>query len=114
MEKDKVIELVFREIDILVQEQIMIVRQNALLEDRRIRCMDFIQNSEVLDISNEARKNLLTNVSNMEINVQMVASKVNDKEKGKDGEKCRYDDQGYCNYETKCKYHYFYKSAKNS
>ena len=44
----------------------------------------------------------------MEINVQRVASKVNNRDiEGKDGEKCRCDDQGYCKHETKCKYQHF-------
>ena len=80
MENSYVMNIVLHEIDIIVKEQIMIVRHNAFLEDRRIRLMDFIQNSEILDISNGARENLLKNVSTMEMKVLRVAQAVKDKD----------------------------------
>ena len=108
MENSYVMNIVLHEIDIIVKEQIMIVRHNAFLEDRRIRLMDFIQNSEILDISNGARENLLKNVSTMEMKVLRVAQAVKDKDiDEKIQKKCRYDDKGYCRNENRCKYQHF-------
>ena len=108
MENSYVMNIVLHEIDIIVKEQIMIVRHNAFLEDRRIRLMDFIQNSEILDISNGARENLLKNVSTMEMKVLRVAQTVKDKDiDEKIQKKCRYDDKGYCRNENRCKYQHF-------
>ena len=63
------INLVLHEIDIIIQKQIMIVKLNAEVEDRRVRLIEFIQSSEELHLSRETRKNILENVSNMEMEV---------------------------------------------
>ena len=62
-----IIENVLDEIDIITEEQKRIVNYNSVLEDRRLRLMEFIKTSEELEISNRARENLMVNVSNMEI-----------------------------------------------
>ena len=72
--------LVFHEIDIIDKEQIMIVRHKEFLEDRKKRLMDFIEYSEMIDISVEARENLLKNISTMEIKVLRVSETVKDKD----------------------------------
>ena len=64
-----IIENVLDEIDIITEEQKRIVNYNSVLEDRRLRLMEFIKTSEELEISNRARENLMVNVSNMEIRV---------------------------------------------
>ena len=108
MESSDFMNLVFHEIDIIDKEQIMIVRHSNFLEDRRKRLMDFIENSEMIDISVEARENLLKNISTMEIKVLRVSKTVKDKDtEGKPQKKCRYDDKGYCRNEDGCKYKHF-------
>ena len=67
MENINVMELVLHEIDIVTKEQMMLVKYHNELEDRRLRLMEFVQNSEKLEISAEARDNLLHNVSDMEL-----------------------------------------------
>ena len=94
MENGNVMEIVLYEIDIITKEQTMIVKYNNELEDRRLRLMEFVKNSEILEISAEARQNLLHNVSDMELKVtksfnvkgKNVASK----------KKCRHTNNGYC------------------
>ena len=51
MENVNVMEIVLYVIDIIAKEQIMIVKYNNELEDRRLRLMEFVQNSENLEIS---------------------------------------------------------------
>ena len=46
-----VIKNVLDEIDIIIQEQIKIFNYNAMQEDRRRRLMEFLHNSEDLQIS---------------------------------------------------------------
>ena len=65
--ENMLIKLVFHEIDIIIQKQIMIVKINAEVEDRRVRLMEVNQSSEELQLSSETRKNILENVSNMEM-----------------------------------------------
>ena len=82
----------------------MIVKYNNELEDRRLRLMEFVQNSEKLDISERARDNILHNVSCMELTVtkssnvkgQTVTSK----------KKCRHNNSGYCKMKAECVYYH--------
>ena len=55
MENINVMEIVLYEIDIIAKEQLMIVKYNIELDDRRLRLMEFVKNSEKLQISTEAR-----------------------------------------------------------
>ena len=55
------------EIDIIIQQQIWMAQYISVLEDWRLRLMDFIQTSEELTMSNQTRENLCVNVENMEI-----------------------------------------------
>ena len=55
MENINVMEIVLYEIDIIAKEQLMIVKYNIELEDRRLMLMEFGKNSEKLQISTEAR-----------------------------------------------------------
>ena len=105
MENINVMELVLHEIDIVTKEQMMLVKYHNELEDRRLRLMEFVQNSEKLEISAEARDNLLHNVSDMELKLTKSSNF-----KGNNfglKKKCRYDDRGYCKYLGKCKYQHF-------
>ena len=104
MENVNVMEIVLYEIDIITKEQTMIVKYNNELEDRRLRLMEFVKNSEILEISAEARQNLLHNVSDMELKVtksfnvkgKNVASK----------KKCRHNNNGYCKMKAECVYYH--------
>ena len=53
MENVNVMEIVLYEIDIIAKEQLMIVKYNNELDDRRLRLMEFVKNSEKLQISTE-------------------------------------------------------------
>jgi hypothetical protein len=101
-----IIENILDEIDIIIKEQIVIFMYNAELEDRRIRLMEFIQNSEELLISRKARENLVSNVSNMGIKVLRKYDTCKENIEVKIGKKCRYHNKGYCKYQNKCKYYH--------
>ena len=118
--ENSLINLVHHEIDIIVQKQIMIVKLNEEVEDRRIRLMEFVQSDEDLQISSKARNDILENVSNMEMKVLCTTkvqkeavhelssnfgtTKTTNKEeviddsveKKKKDVKCRYNNRGYC------------------
>ena len=64
-----IIENVLDEIDIIIEEQIRIANCNAVLEDRRIRLLEFIRTSQELEISKRDHENLMVTVSNMELKV---------------------------------------------
>jgi hypothetical protein len=53
--KVNVMEIVLHEIDIVTKEQMRLVKYHNELEDRRLRLMEFFQNSERLEISPEAQ-----------------------------------------------------------
>ena len=66
--------------------------------------MKFVQNSENLEISAEARDNLLHNVSDMELKVTKSSNV-----KGKNvtlKKKCRHNNFGYCKMKAECVYHH--------
>ena len=114
MENSDFMNLVLNEIDIIVKEQIMLVRHNEYLEDRRIRLMDFIQNSEMIDIWNEARTNLNKNVLTLEMKVMKAPQIVKDKDtEEKLQKRCNYDDRGYCRNGNGCKYQHFAQICEN-
>ena len=105
MENGDVMTIVLHEIDIITKEQIMLIKYNEQLEDRRLRLEEFVRNSDKLEISEGARENLVQNVSDMELTVskcQIIKDKKIEFKK-----KCRYDNRGYCKYLEKCKYQHF-------
>ena len=104
MGNEQVIAIAFHEIDIITKEQIMLVKYNEDLEDWRLRLMEFVKHSEILEISAGARENLLQNVPDMRLTVSN--STVKDK-KVEFKKKCRYDNKGYCKYLENCKYQHF-------
>ena len=104
MGNEQVIAIVFHEIDIITKEQIMLVKYNEDLEDWRLRLMEFVKHSEILEISAGARENLLQNVPDMRLTVSNLT--VKDK-KVEFKKKCRYDNKGYCKYLENCKYQHF-------
>ena len=57
--ENSLINLVHHEIDIIVQKQIMIVKFNEEVEDRRVRLMEFVQSSDELQVSRKTRNNIL-------------------------------------------------------
>ena len=115
MNCESVIASVFQEIDILVREQISIINHNAVIEDRRKRFICFLQSSEVLQISSDARENLLQNVYDMEINVVRKAQTVLDKPIEVNIEKrCRYSNKGYCKYDKSANLNILHISVNNS
>ena len=61
--------IVLLTIDIIIKEQIKLVKYNDDLEDRRLRLMEFVKHSEILEISAGARENLLQNVPDMRLTV---------------------------------------------
>ena len=111
MEKEALISTVYLEIDIIINEQRSIMHQNAVNEDRRKRLMDFIKNSEALEISSEKRGNLLANILDLEINVQRREHKIvdpikTDPFKDKRQRKCRHNNAGYCKMKDECVYYH--------
>ena len=101
MENGDVMTIVLHEIDIITKEQIMLIKYNEQLEDRRLRLEEFVRNSDKLEISEGARENLVQNVSDMELTVskcQIIKDKKIEFKK-----KCRYDNRGYCKYLETCK-----------
>ena len=110
--RENAIMIVLEEIDIITNEQIKIIKYNDELEDRRLRLLEFLQRSRNLNISKEAQRNLLLNVSHMKLNV--VRAPENFKDKVMDvilKKKCRYDDKGYCKYQKKCKFQHSGKTC---
>ena len=104
MENVNVMEIVLFEIDIIAKEQSMIDKYNNELEDRRLRLMEFVQNSGRLQISTEARDSLLQNVSTMELKVTKSSNL-----KGKNvtlKKKCRHNNFGYCKMKSECIYYH--------
>ena len=94
-----IIENVLDEIDIITEEQKRIVNYNSVLEDRRLRLMEFIKTSEELEISNRARENLMVNVSNMEIR---VVKQTKCKSKTQIQRRCRHFNVGFCKRKWEC------------
>ena len=62
-------EIVFKEFDIIIKEQDKIAQYTAVLEDRRLRFLDFIQTTKELPVLKEERENLEKNVKTLEIKV---------------------------------------------
>ena len=62
-------EIVFKEFDIIIKEQDKIAQYTAVLEDRRLRFLDFIQTTKELPVSKEEREDLEKNVKTLEIKV---------------------------------------------
>ena len=54
-----VMAIVLYEIDIITKEHTRMVKYNNSIEDKRLRLMEFAQNSEILKVYKEARNNLL-------------------------------------------------------
>ena len=67
--RENAITIILEEIDIITNEQIKMIKYNEELEDRRSRLLEFIKTSENLKISKEAQKNLLQNISRMEMEI---------------------------------------------
>ena len=87
-----IIENVLDEIDIIIEEQIRIANCNAVLEDRRIRLLEFIRTSQELVISKRARENLIVTVSNMEIK---VVQQIECKYQNQTTRRCRHNNAGF-------------------
>ena len=98
------INLVFHEIDIITQKQIMIANLNEEVEDRRIRLMEFIKNDEELGLSRNARGNILENVSNMKMEVKRTEKEFKENVKEKVEIRCRHHNKGYCKFKNECKF----------
>ena len=112
-------DLDLHEIDIIIQNQIMVMKFNTEVEDRRIRLMEFIQSSDESQLSRENRKNILEKVYNMKMEAMgttwkpssnCATTRIRDKEevinasvdKKKRNVKCRYNDRGYCRQLSEC------------
>ena len=112
-------DLVLHEVDIIIQKQIMVMKFNAEVEDRRIRLMEFIQSSDESQLSRENRKNILEKVYNMKMEVlgttwnlssNCATHRIIDKEEvinnsvdiKKRNVKCRYNDRVYCRQLSGC------------
>ena len=93
-------DLFLHEIDIINQKQIMIVKFNTEVEDRRIRLMEFIQTSDELQLSRKTCKNILENVSNMEMEVLRTTKVYKETVEDEIGKKCRYNNKGYCKFKN--------------
>ena len=98
------INLVLHEIDIIIQKQIMIVKINAEVEDRRVRLMEVNQSSEELQLSSETRKNILENVSNMKMEVLRTTKVYKETVEDDIGKRCRYNNKEYCKFRNECKF----------
>lgn len=98
-----IIENVLDEIDIIIEEQIRIANCNAVLEDRRIRLLEFIRTSQELEISKRARENLIVTVSNMEIK---VVQQIECKYQNQTTRRCRHNNAGFCKMGGECVYYH--------
>ena len=101
-------EIVFKEFDIIIKEQDKIAQYTAVLEDRRLRFLDFIQTTKELPVSKEEREDLEKNVKTLEIKVtrNVKMELIIDKTEEKTDRKCRYHDRGFCKSGKVCSYYH--------
>ena len=103
-----IMEIVFKEFDIIIKEQDKIAQYTAVLEDRRLRFLDFIQTTKELPVSKEEREDLEKNVKTLEIKVtrNVKMELIIDKTEEKTDRKCRYHDRGFCKSGKVCSYYH--------
>ena len=98
-----IIEIVSVEIDIITQEQMRIAKLNFVLEDRRLRLMEFLKSREELNISKRARENLIVTVSNMETK---LVKQTQEKLGKQSTRRCRHYNAHYCKLKGDCTYYH--------